>query len=203
MLRSHVHSQLLDDPGQTGRLAGWQLKDQPGQGGGVHDRILQWRSEPATDEVGVEGVMAVLDQHRPARKAQEGSPGIAELGRPRQHRSVDEVALFGVGIDRRTAVDQGVEEGQRPTHPKALGADLQDQERGVAGGLDIERHEVGGLEEGVRTNALGIDDQLLEEHRGHPPGFQVDADLSRIVLVLLGLHSFFSTRSCGSTPSQV
>src|SRR6266567_1488285 len=43
----------------------------------MHERAL----EAATDEPGVEGVMAVLHQDGPLRKAQKCSPRVPELGR--------------------------------------------------------------------------------------------------------------------------
>ena len=70
MLGGDVHTQLLHDPGQARSLAGRQLQDQSRQRRGVHDRVFQGRPEAATDEVGVEGVMAVLDQYRTSRKAE-------------------------------------------------------------------------------------------------------------------------------------
>jgi hypothetical protein len=43
------------------------------------------------------------------RETKKGSAGVAKLRRPDQHRPVYVVPLLGVGIDGRTAIDEGVE----------------------------------------------------------------------------------------------
>ncbi|HKW69117.1 MAG TPA: hypothetical protein VJP81_00910, partial [Candidatus Dormibacteraeota bacterium] len=85
--------------------------------------------------------MAVLDQDRALRKAQECAPRVLELRRPDEHRTVDVVSPPGVRVDRGAAVDEGVEEGQRSVKPKTLRADLQHEERRVARSLDVECDE--------------------------------------------------------------
>ena len=105
----------------------------------------------------------MLDEHGPPREAEEGRAGVSELGRPGQHRPVNLVALAGVGVDRRPAVDERVEEGERPGQPEALGADLEHEERPVAGRLDVECDELGRIQRRVGADAAGLDRQLLEE----------------------------------------
>ena len=100
------------------------------------------RDRPAAEDPGVEGVVAVLDQDGPPGEVEEGPPGVAELGRVDEHLALDQVPPLGVGVDRRPGVDQGVEQAQRPAQPEPLGADLEDQEGPVAGGLDVHRDEL-------------------------------------------------------------
>jgi len=166
--RAHLQLQQLHHPGQPGRLAAGQVEHQLGQRRGVDDGVLQRLLEAAPDEVGVEGVVAVLDQHRPAREAEEGRAGFAEAGRARQHGAVDLVALLRVAVDRGAGLHQRVEEGQRAREPEALGADLDDQEGPVAGGLHVERDVLGFLERGPGGDRrafgqeLGIQGALAE-----------------------------------------
>jgi hypothetical protein len=77
----------------------------------VFERALQ----ASTDEPRVEGVVAVLDQDGAVRETQEGAAGIAKLRRADQHRAVDVMPPVRVRIDRRLAVHQRVEEGERPS----------------------------------------------------------------------------------------
>jgi hypothetical protein len=70
------------------------------------ERVL----EAAPHQPGVECVVAVLDQHGPARKAKECPAHVSELGRADQHRAIDLVPPAGIGVDGSAAVDQGVEE---------------------------------------------------------------------------------------------
>jgi len=104
--------------------------------------VLERALQPAADEPGVEGVVAVLDQHGAVGETQERTARIAKLRCSDEHRAVDVVAPVGVRIDRRLAVDQGVEEGERAVEAKALGAHLEDEERRVPGGLDIEGYKL-------------------------------------------------------------
>jgi hypothetical protein len=168
-----IELQDLDQAGQAGSLAGGQLQDQTGQGGGVDDRVLEGCAQPASHQPGIEGVVAVLDQDGAPGEAQEGPPGVAELGRADQHLAVDQVAAAGVGVDRRPAVDQGVEEGQGAGEPESLGPDLQDQEGAVAGGLHVQGHELGLLQERLRTH-LGLHQEVLPEHPGAGPRLEED-----------------------------
>jgi hypothetical protein len=72
--------------------------------------VLERGFETSPDEPGVEGIVAVLDQHRALSKTQKSAPGVPELGSADQHGTVDVVAPPRIGIDGRAAVDQGVEE---------------------------------------------------------------------------------------------
>ncbi len=107
---SHVELQHLDEARQARGLAFWKVEHEPGQCGGVDDRVLERAFQASTDEPGVERVMAVLDQNRPLSETQERTAGVAKLGRANQHRSVDVMPAMGVGVDRRLAVDKRVEE---------------------------------------------------------------------------------------------
>jgi hypothetical protein len=99
--------------------------------------VLEWALEAAANQPGVESVVAVLDQHGPSRETQEGPARVAKLGRADEHRAVDVMAPVRVRVDRRLAVHERVEERKRSVQPEALGADLEDEERRVSGGLDI------------------------------------------------------------------
>ncbi|HEX6548050.1 MAG TPA: hypothetical protein VF134_04840 [Candidatus Dormibacteraeota bacterium] len=162
MARADVDAQLLHDSGQARCLASGELEEQPGQRRGIDDRVLERIPETAPDQVGVERVMAVLDQNRALGEAEEGGAGIAEGGSPHQHGAVDLVPLLRVAVDRRAALDQRVVERERAFEPETLGADLDHQEGSVAGGLDVEGHVLGLIEQGVRGHRVGIDGQLLE-----------------------------------------
>ena len=96
--------------------------------------------------------MAVLDQDGSTGEVEEGAAGVGELGSVDQHFSPDQVPPLGVRVDRRPAVDQGVEEAQRSAQAEALGADLEDQERSIPGGLDVHRDELS-----LRQRRLGAD----------------------------------------------
>jgi hypothetical protein len=126
MRRRNVQAELLDQPGQPGRLTRRQVEHETGQRGGVDDRVLQRAFETSADEPCVERVVAVLDKHRAVCEAQEGAPGVAEIGRADEHRPIDVMPLFGVRVDRRPAIDERVEEGKRPVEAKSLGTELQD-----------------------------------------------------------------------------
>ena len=71
--------------------------------------MLQRALQAAADEPAVEGIVAVLHQHRALRETKEGPPRVTELWRPDQHGPVDVVPLLGVGIDWGAAIDKGVE----------------------------------------------------------------------------------------------
>jgi hypothetical protein len=163
--RRHVQTELLHQPRQPRGLPFGKVENEPGQRRGVDDRMLQWALKPATDEPRVEGVVAVLNENGALSKPQEGPTRIPEFRRSDQHGAVDVVALACVGIDRRAAVDEGVEEGQWTVETEALGAELQDQERRVARGLDVDRDELSVLQPGPRRELGCIDGDLLPRHR--------------------------------------
>ena len=120
--------------------------------------------EAAAYEVGVEGVVAVLDEHGAAREAQETGPDVGEGRRALQHRALDEVALLRVAVDRRPALDERVVDGQRAPQVEPLGADLEDQEGPVAGGLDVQGHVLGEVERGVIADRVGFPLEVGEGH---------------------------------------
>jgi hypothetical protein len=102
--------------------------------------VLERARQAAADDPGVERVVGMLDEDRRACEVEKGTARVRELRRVGDHLLVDLVALAGVRVDRRATVDERVEEAERPREVEALGADLQHQERPVAGRLDIERH---------------------------------------------------------------
>ena len=108
--RLDLDLQDLDQAGQARSLAGRQLEDQAAERGRVEDRVLEWPGKAAAEDPGVEGVMAVLDQDGAAGEVEEGAAGVRELGGVDQHLALDQVPPLGIGVDRRPAVDQGVEE---------------------------------------------------------------------------------------------
>jgi hypothetical protein len=112
--------------------------------------MLEWTLKPATDQPGIERVVAVLNEHGALSEAQERPPRIPELRRADEHGAVDVMALARIGVDGRAAVDQRVEEGKRAVKTESLGAKLQDQEWRVARRLDVDGDELGGLQPGLR-----------------------------------------------------
>jgi hypothetical protein len=170
-----VDAELGHESREARRLALRQVEDHPGQCRRVDDRVLERAFEPAADEPRVERVVAVLDQDRALGETQESAPGVFELGRADQHRAVDVVALARVGVDGRPAVDQRVEEGKRAVEAESLGADLEDEERRVAGRLDVEGDELGLVERRRHADFRRVDGDLLPRHgRRRPPRLEVE-----------------------------
>jgi len=174
MRRRDVQPQLVDQPGETWRLTLRKLEDEPGERRGVDDRMLERTLEAPPDEPGVERVVAVLDENRTLREPQETATRVLELRCPDEHGAIDVVALARVGVDRRAAIDERVEKRKRLREGEALGADFEHQEGGVAGGLDVESHEVGRVERGLAPNLRRVDGDLLPGHQlGGPARLQV------------------------------
>ena len=161
MRRRHVQAQLLDQARQTGCLALGQIEDEPRERGRVDDRVLERTLQAAPDEPCVESVMAVLDQDRAVREAEEASPRVLELRGADEHRTVDVMPLARVGVDRRPAVDQGVEEGKSACKREALRADLEHEERSVAGRLHVEGDELSVRKRGPARDLRRVDCYLL------------------------------------------
>jgi hypothetical protein len=173
--RRDIEAQLLDQPGQAWRLALGQVEHQPGKRGGVDDGVLERALEAAPHEPRVEGVVTVLDEHGALRKPQKRAPRVLELRSADEHRAVDVMAFARVRVDRRAAVDESVEEGQRALQREALGPDLQHEEWRVACGLDVERHKLRLFEPGPAPDLRRVDSDLLPRHRlGRPARLQVD-----------------------------
>jgi len=147
-----LYLERLEQAGEARRLAGGQLEHQPAEGRGVHDGVLERPRQAPAQDPGVEGVVAVLDQDRSPCEMEEGAPGVPELRCVDEHLALDQVPALCVGVDRRPGVDQGVEEAERSAEPEPLGADLEDQERPVAGGLDVDRDELGLLQRRARAD---------------------------------------------------
>jgi hypothetical protein len=114
---------------------------------------------------GVEGVVAVFDEHRAARKAKERPAHISELRRADQHGAIDLVAPPRIRVDGSPAVDQRVEERQRAVEPESLSPHLENEEWRVAGGLDVEGHELRIVECRVRPELGHVDRDLRPRHR--------------------------------------
>jgi hypothetical protein len=131
--------------------------------------VLERAFQSTADEPGVECVVAVLDQHRAVREAQEGAARVSKLGCPDEHGTVDVVTPMGVRVDRRLAVDQRVEERKRAVEAEALRADLEHQERSVSGGLHVESDELRRLQPGLGPHLGRVDRDLLPGHGLHGP----------------------------------
>jgi hypothetical protein len=131
--------------------------------------VLERTLQSTADEPGVEGVVAVLDQHGAVSEAKESPARVSKLRCPDEHGTVDVVAPVRVRVDRRLAVDQRVEERQRAVEAEALRADLEDEERSVTGGLHVEGHELRLVEPGLGTNLWRVDRYLLPGHGLHRP----------------------------------
>jgi hypothetical protein len=104
MGRRDVEGKVCHEPRQSGRLAFRELQHEPRQGRGVDDRMLEGALQAATDEPGVESVVAVLNQHRALSKAQESPAGVAELRCADEHRAVDVMTPVRIWVDGRLAV---------------------------------------------------------------------------------------------------
>jgi hypothetical protein len=133
--------------------------------------VLERALEAPADQPRVERVVAVLHEHRTMSEAQESPARISKLRCADEHRTVDVVAPVGVGVDRRLAIDKRVEERQRAIEAEALGADLQDQERSVAGGLNVEGDELRFGQPRLGPHLRRIDGDLLPGHRLHRPAW--------------------------------
>jgi hypothetical protein len=165
----HVEAEHLDEASQARSLAFGELEHQPGQGGGVDDRMLERTFEASTHQPRVERVVAVFDQDGALGKAQEGSARVAKLGRADQHRPVDMVTAVGVRVDRSLAVHQRVEERQRAVEPEAFGANFQDEERRVACGFDVQRDELRLVQPRSGLDVRRVDGDLLPRHGFRSP----------------------------------
>jgi hypothetical protein len=125
------------------------------------ERVL----EAAPHQPRVEGVVAVLDQHRAPRKAKKCPAHVPELGRADQHRAIDLMTPARIWVDWSSAVDQRVEERQRAVETESLGSDLEDQEGRGARGFDVQGHELRVFERGVRPKRGRIDRDIGPRHR--------------------------------------
>jgi hypothetical protein len=164
--RRDVDAEIGDQPGQPGHLALRQLHDQARERRRVDDGVLERTLQATADQPRVEGVVAVLDQHRAVGEAEERAAGVLEHRRTDEHRAVDVVAPARVGVDGRPAVDQRVEERESPLEGEAFGAQLEHQERGVAGRLDVEGDELCFIERREGTDLGSVDRDLLPRHEG-------------------------------------
>jgi len=197
--RRDVEAKLRDQLGQAGHLAFGQLHHEAGERGGVDDRVLERTFEAAAHEPRVEGVMAVLHEHRALREAEEGATRVLEDGRADQHRAVDVVALFRVGVDRRPAVDQRVEEREGLLQGEALGPELQDEEGRVACRLDVEGDELRIVKGRERSNLGRVNGDLLPRHElDGATGLQVE----RLALLVGGHRAIEKARRANAISSE-
>ena len=164
MRRNDVQLKLLHEAGKAGSLALRQVQHVARERRRVDDRVLEGAFEAAADQPRVEGVVAVLDEHGRVGEVEEGAPSVLELGRPDEHRAVDLVAPARVRVDRRPAVDQGVEEREGAGELEALRAYLQHQERRISRRLDVQGDEVRLFEPRVRPDVRRVDGNLLPGH---------------------------------------
>jgi hypothetical protein len=121
--------------------------------------------QSSPDQPRVEGIVAVLNQDRPLGKTKEGPARVSKLGCADQHRSVDVVALLGVRVDRRSAIDKGVKKRERARQLESLGSELEHQKRCVAGRFDVDGDELRIVQHGLRAEVRRIDRDLLPRHR--------------------------------------
>jgi hypothetical protein len=110
---SDIEAKLLHQPRQSRRLAFGQVQHEPCESRRVDDRVLQRALQTPADKPGVECIVAVLDQDSAVGKTKERTACVTKFGRPDQHRPVDVVPFLGVGIDWRTAINEGVEKRKR------------------------------------------------------------------------------------------
>ncbi len=110
MRRRDVERELFHKACQPWRLSLREVQDKPGQRSGVDDRVLERALESSAHQPGVEGIVAVLDENCALSESEEGPASVAKLRRTDQHRTVDVMSFLGIGIDRCTAVDEGIEE---------------------------------------------------------------------------------------------
>lgn len=175
MCRRYIEGEFLHEPGQAGGLAFWQVEHEPGKSCGVDDRMLQRAFEPPSHQPGVEGVVAVLDENCTLGEAKECPASVAELRSSDQHRAIDVVPLFGVGVDWSPAVDEGVKEGEWSFEGESLSAKLEDEKGRVPCRLDVDGDELGIVQEGLRAQLGCIDGDLLPLNRVRgPPRFEKD-----------------------------
>jgi hypothetical protein len=170
-----VDAQRFDQPREPGRLSFGQVEDEPRERRGVDDRVLERAFQAPPDEPRVERVMTVLDEHGALGETQKRAPCVFELRRADEHGAVDVVAFARVRVDGRAAVDERVEERERAVEAEALGADLEDQERGIARGLDVEGDELGVVERRRGAHLRRVDgDLLVRDERGRSARLQVE-----------------------------
>jgi hypothetical protein len=168
---------LLHDPGQPRGLALGQPENEPSQRRGVHHRMAKRMPKPPADQVAVESIVAVLDKYPTPSEVEESSARIRESWSAGKHVVADPVPTVRVCVDGCPAVNQGVEQGEGLVEPKPLCPDLEDQERGVAGRLDVQSYELGVVQRCLganhRTRRLLL---ALPQDRGLCPArLQVDA----------------------------
>jgi hypothetical protein len=127
--------------------------------------MLERDLEAAPHQPCVECVVAVLDQHCAAREPKEGLAHVSELRSADQHGAIDLVAPARIRVDGSPAVDQRVEERERAVEPEPLGPDLEHEEGRIAGGLDVEGHELGFIQPRLRAKLGRVDRDLRPRHR--------------------------------------
>jgi len=159
-----VELQFGHEPLQSRHLTFRNLEHEARQRARVDDRMLQRALQAAAHEPGVERVVAVLHEHRGLREPEEGTAGVFEHRCSDEHRAIDVVAPLGVGVDRRPAVDERVEEREGLLEREALRAKLEDEERRVAGRLHVEGDELRLVKQRQRGDLRRVDGDLLPRH---------------------------------------
>jgi hypothetical protein len=169
MCRRDIQGQVRHKPRESWRLPLRKLQDQARQGRGVDDRMLEWALQAATDQPGVEGVVAVLDEDGALGEAQEGPSRVAELRGSDEHRAVDVMAPVRVWVDRRLAVHERVEKREGAIQAEAFRANLQHEERRVARCLHVKRDKLRLVELRMRAHLGRVDGDLLPGDGLHGP----------------------------------
>jgi hypothetical protein len=123
--------------------------------------MREWALKAAANKPCVECVVAVFDQDCAMREAKKCTPHIAELWGSDEHGAVDLMSLLRVRVDRRAAIDERVEERKGTFEVEALRSHLEDQERGIASRLDVERDELSIVEPRRRTDVRRINCDLV------------------------------------------
>jgi hypothetical protein len=163
--RRDVERELFHKASQPWGLSLREVQHKPGQRSGVDDRVLERALESSAHQPGVEGIVAVLDENSALSKSEESPASVAKLRRADQHRTVDVMSLLGIRVDRCTAVDERIEEGERPCQLESFRAQLQDEERRIAGCLDVDGDELRIVQLRLRPDLGRVDGDLLPGHR--------------------------------------
>ena len=165
MRGSDVQAEVRDEPAQPRDLAFGNFHDQSRKRCGVDDRMLEWAFQPPPDEPRVEGVVAVLHQHRSVSESKECAARVLEDRRADEHRAIDLMTLPRVRIDGGAAIDERVEERQSAFEGEALSTQLENEKGRVARGLDVEGDELSFVERRLRADLGRVDRDLLPRHQ--------------------------------------
>ena len=143
------HPQLGAQPLQADGVT--EVPELAGQTRGVDVVGVEVLARGAPDEPGVEGVGAVLDEHRPGGEAAEAVEHRVRRRGAGEAGAGDPVEPARVGVDPVAAVDQGLEGRDMPGQGEGDPAELDQPVRRLPGGLAVEGDEAQLLERGVDT----------------------------------------------------